>query len=410
MIERLNKKTLIIALIAVDVLLILITIGISFFQKERVSRIYTQQAAERWENKKMAYSEVSAFYGAGSADVKTVMEVRNNIMSKLVEDTYLDVTDQSGARVFIDAYCGSSQQKVERGVYNVTGEIYGVSDDFFLIHNIPLLSGTYMNPVEKAVKEGDGRDPFQIVLDENMAWNLFGSVDVAGMKVNLGDKVFTVMGVVEAFQTDSEKMAYGNYDVAYIPYKAYEIMKQEIPISCYEAVIPNPISGYALNTISSACGLGDNTEVNEEESRSSLNFGSLEIVENTDRYKAGNLIKYAKNKKYSSMRTSNVSFPFWENVARFETEHAYKVFRICCILMVLPALTVLGVLIWLYSKRGVVFNKKNKEKLIDVLGEFRDGIVEKLTKKEEENYDDDPDDESEEEPDVESDEVTNDIN
>ena len=388
-----SSKTLIFVLIAVDVLLLLITLGVVFFQGERVKRIYTQQAAERWENEDMPYSEVSVFYGdTKKADDKTVAEIRSGIMTKLSADSYLDASDTSGKRTFIDAYAGSKEMTVTRDVYEVKGNIYGVSDDFFLIHNIPLLDGSYINPVEKRSETGEGRDYFQIVLDENMAWNLFGSVDVEGMKVTIDGKTFTVMGVVEAFQSDAEKMAYGNYDAAFIPYKVFSVLNKDevVPIKSYEAVLPNPISNYAYNTLCEALGMGENAEAEEEENRSVLSFGDFEVIENTDRYKIPALYKYGKNKKYETMRTTSISYPYWENVARFEVEHAYKIFRLCIFLLILPFLSVIALFIWLYHKRGVVFNARNKKKLLGLAEELKDGIVDKFRKKEEENYDDDP--------------------
>ena len=320
-------------------------------------------------------------------------------MKTLSEDSYLDTTTASETRLFIDAYSGFTEMSVEKDDNQITGKIYGVSDDFFLIHPIPLLSGNYMNPVEKTTLIGDGRDPFQIILDENMAWNLFGSVDVAGLKVWLNGRVFTIMGVVEASQNKTEEMAYGNHDAAYIPYRAFKIMKQEVSINCYEAVLPNPIKNYAYNTLSKAVGINIDDEENDTDNdsvRSTLSFGDMEVVENTDRFSVPALYKYLKNKKYMSMKTTEIAYPYWENVARFEVERASGIFKFCCVLLVLPILSVIALLIWLYHKRTVVFNKKNKEKLLSLMGELWEGIKEHFTKPEKENYDDDPEDDDEE--------------
>ena len=400
MLSRLNKKTLIIILTVVDVLLILLTLFIVSRQSERVKRLYSEQAAERWENEDMKYSEVSVFYSANhKTDVKTVEEIRNNLMKKLSDDSYLDTTTASETRLFIDAYSGFTEMSVEKDDNRVTGKIYGVNDDFFLVHPIPLLNGNYMNPVEKTNLIGDGRDPFQIVLDENMAWNLFGSVDVTGMKVWLNGKVFTVMGVVEASQNKTEEMAYGNYDAAYIPYKACEIMKLEVSINCYEAVLPNPIKNYAYFALSEAVGLNTDFEDNSSENanvRSTLSFGEVEVIENTGRFDMIPLFRYLKSKKYMSMKTTEIAYPYWENVARFEVERASGILKLCIGLLILPALTLIGLLIWLYSKRSVVFNSKNKEKAIGILRELGAGIKEHFTKPKKEDYDDDPEDDDDE--------------
>lgn len=399
--SRFNPKTLIKLLIAVDILLILITAFICFRQSERVKRIYSQQAAERWESKDMDFTEVSVYYSnAKKAGRKNIEEIRNNIMKKLDEDSMVDVTSASSKRAFIDAYSGFTEMRVEKGDNQITGKIYGVSDDFFLIHPIPLLAGNYINPVEKVPEIGDGKDPYQIVLDENMAWNLFGSVDVEGMKVWINDKVFTIMGVVEASQNKTEEMAYGNFDAAFIPYAAFEAMKQEVSINCYEAVLPEPIKGYAKSTIAEATDIVvDPDEENDgTEPRSTLSFGDSEVVVNTDRFGVSALYKYLKNKKYMSMHTTEIAYPFWENVARFEVERASRVFKWCIALLVLPVLSVLALLGWLYHKRTVVFNATNKQKALDLLAELGEGIKEHFTKPTVENYDDDPEDDDEDAP------------
>ena len=260
----------------------------------------------------------------------------------------------------------------------------------FLVHPIPLLNGNYINPVEKASEIGDGIDPFQVVLDENMAWNIFGSVNVEGMKIWIGGRVFTVMGVVEASQNKTEEMAYGNYDAAFIPYSAFALMDKKVNINCYEAVLPEPIKDIVVDPEEEASG----TEV-----RSSLSFGKRELVENTDRFGISSIWKYLKNKKYMSMKTTEIAYPFWENVARFEMERAGGIFKLCCILLILPVVSVLVLLGWLYSKRTVVFNAKNKEKALDLLAELGAGIKDHFTKPKVENYDDDPEDDEDDEED-----------
>jgi hypothetical protein len=247
------------------------------------------------------------------------------------------------------------------------------------------------------VAESDGEDPFQIVIDENVAWNIFGGNDVAGMKVWMGGRIFTVMGVVAAAENKTEEMAYGNYDGVYVPYAAFAKMGIEnSPITCYEAVMPNPIPNYAYNTLAEACDVTEMTDTEKEQLRSTLFFGDTEVLENSNRFSIPSLYKYVKSKKYSTMRTDSISYPYWENIARFEVERASRLFIFCCILLLLPVATVIGTIIWLYTKRGVVFNSRNKERVMDFLGEFAEGVKNRLKHPEKENYDDDEEPEEDE--------------
>jgi hypothetical protein len=174
---------------------------------------------------------------------------------------------------------------------------------------------------------------------------------------------------------------------------------ENAPITCYEAVMPNPIPNYAYNALAEACDVTEMTDSEKEQLRSTLFFGDTEVLENTNRFSIPSLYKYVKSKKYMTMRTDSISYPYWENIARFEVERASRLFIFCCILLLLPAATVIGTIIWLYTKRGVVFNSRNKERVMDFLGEFAEGVKNRLKHPEKENYDDDeePEEPAEEE-------------
>ena len=353
--------------------------------------MYSQQAGARWASEDVDCAQVSAFFAdSKQMKVENITSIHNDIMKTLYDDTFVDASEGVNSRAWIDSYCSMQQLSVSRGEREVTAKVYGVSDDFFQIHPIPLKSGGYINPVKSTVVESDGEDPYQIVLDENVAWNLFGGNDIEGMKVWMGGRIFTVMGVVEIPQNKTEEMAYGNFDGVYVPYSAFAKMGiKDSPITCYEAVMPNPIPNYAYNTLAKALDIEEETDEEMADKRSTLFFGDTEILENTNRFNIPSLYKYVKNKKYMTMRTDPITYPYWENVARFEVERASKLFVLCCILLLLPVLTVIGTVIWLYTKRGVVFNSTNKEKLFDLADEFMEGVKNRIKHPEPENYDDD---------------------
>ncbi len=392
------SKSKILILVILDVLLVVSVLLISFFQSERQKRMYSQQAGARWGTEDVECAEVSAFFSEKKNEtVEDISGIRNKIMKTLYDDAYIDENEGKTHRSWIDAYSTKGQFEISRNDRSLTANVYGVSDDFFLVHPIPLKSGGYLNPVKTMVAESDGEDPYQIVIDENVAWNIFGGNDVAGMKVWMGGRIFTVMGVVAAAENKTEEMAYGNFDGVYVPYAAFAKMGIEnAPITCYEAVMPNPIPNYAYNALAEACDVTEMTDSEKEQLRSTLFFGDTEVLENTNRFSIPSLYKYVKSKKYMTMRTDSISYPYWENIARFEVERASRLFIFCCILLLLPAATVIGTIIWLYTKRGVVFNSRNKEKVMDFLGEFAEGVKNRLKHPEKENYDDDEEPEEDE--------------
>ena len=61
---------------------------------------------------------------------------------------------------------------LQNGKKSVSAKAIGVAGDFFLFHPLKLLDGSFFS----------GSDVMQdyVVIDEDMAWQLFGSNDVAG--------------------------------------------------------------------------------------------------------------------------------------------------------------------------------------------------------------------------------------
>ena len=75
-------------------------------------------------------------------------------------------------------------------------------------------------------------------------------------------------------------------------------------ISCYEAVIPNPITNYALNTMVSCL-----TEAGVDNSQTVM-------VDNTSRFNTWRLALMIAQPGLRSMQSMSIRYPYWENVAR----------------------------------------------------------------------------------------------
>ena len=54
------------------------------------------------------------------------------------------------------------------------------------------------------------------------------------------------------------------------------------------------------------------------------------------------------------MKTNDIVYPYWENVARYEETYQRKGLNTILILLMLPILSVVYLIIWLYMHRGVV--------------------------------------------------------
>lgn len=293
-------------LLAVGLLLSLAGAVLFALSESGTQVLKDQQAAARWEGKDMKYAQVSAFFSP-TKDMQPVnmADIQTGILSKLSADGYLG--EGRGADMLLRAYNGEASVSIRKDTSTLQVTAMGVGGDFFMLHPMELLAGNYF------AEDDLNRD--RIVLDENVAWNLFGSNDIAGMNIWINNNVYDVAGVVAAPEDEAESNAYGNYGRIYLPYESLKIHQEKLVICCYEAVIPDPISNYGYNTLLSACGMSQE-EQSEEKKNNPLSFGDCEIIENTGRFSAWNLFSLLRNRKYRTMQTTSIVYPYWENLAR----------------------------------------------------------------------------------------------
>ncbi|MCR5215051.1 MAG: ABC transporter permease [Eubacterium sp.] len=335
-------KKIVIPVLGINLLLILIIIGMVFVSSNRVETMYSEMAAERWENDALAYSEVSLYYENISGLTESdIFNIRNSVQTKLAEDSFID--EGSENRAWIDSYSTQTTTTIRKDSTNLDVDVYLVGGDFFKIHPIPLKGGNYLDI--------ENQDFNQIVLDENVAWNLFGSNNIEGMKVWIGESVYTIAGVVGVSEDKADIQAYGEHDCVYIPFKAYSKEDKELKATNYQAVIPNPIKNYAKNILAEAAGIHFKTDEELKNSRTILNFDDVELVENTDRYSIISLFGKRNNHKYVDMRVNTIQYPYWENVAKYNETQMLRWLNAAMILSIIPLLSLVYLMIWLYKRR-----------------------------------------------------------
>ena len=243
-----------------------------------------------------------------------IRSFRQTLDTKLVEQS-LEAPENGS--LYIDAYSGTSSVTVtgESGG-NVTVKAVGVGGDFFYFHPLPLLSGSY-------IRSDDLMDDL-VVLDEEMAWRLYGSTDLAGMTVYINQKPFVVAGVI-ARETDfATRKAYTGDGGIFLSYSALSSLDEDAAITCYELVMPDPISGYAKGIVT------DNFPV-----------GEGDVVENSSRYSLSHLLEVAKSFGLRSMRLNGVIYPYWENAARLTEDYAALLLILAVMLALYPLLSAL---------------------------------------------------------------------
>ena len=115
-------------------------------------------------------------------------------------------------------------------------EIYAVGGNFKAFHPFECISGGFLplTPV----------DQYHIVLNDTLAWKMYGSSDVTGERLKLWGKDYTVIGVVKDQDDDLPR--------AYVYFSCLEELcagldNPVVPsILCYEIMLPENIPGEAI--------------------------------------------------------------------------------------------------------------------------------------------------------------------
>ena len=280
-------------------------------------------------------------------------------------------------RIMFDAYSTESRAFVQAdtegtAAANVETMVTAVAGDYFLIHNMPLHSGSYLME--------NSQDSKRVVLDEGLAFTLFRSFDVAGSIVLINGEKFTVNGVVAKSEHKEETTSYGIYPRAYILFSEIAVLDlrvsstpddeaeraglpvnnqpkdiSEYAVMCYEAVIPESLDGlseqYLVRAFAEAEGSSKNLEAQDGSP------GNFYLVENTTRYDFKNLWDGVFPLGKDRMILSEFTLPFWEITAKQAGDMIFFWWVMFFISLFAMFISVCGV----YS--GFFRNPKRKDKI-----------------------------------------------
>jgi len=271
----------------------------------------TQQMADRWSQNKDA-AQISCFFSANvNITPETIEEIEYNLDVKLKEASIVSESTNPGARLWADAYSAYGRITVKSDIGNLTADAIGIGGDFFLFHPLKLLTGSYFS----------GKDLMQdyCILDEDAAWRLFGSKDIAGQFVTIQGIPHMVAGVIEREEGRLADAAGLDSTVVYVSYSSLEKYGSHSGINHYEVVMPNPVKDFALGYVKEL------VKIDEQE---------MEVVDNTTRFTLWNRLKLIGEFGTRSMNGKAIIYPYWENMVRGQED----------ILMLLTLLLVLFVI------------------------------------------------------------------
>jgi len=298
-----------------------------------VSHTLDTSAALRFRgNSETRFAQIAAFLPVGKGKTEEdIFAFRQSLEAKFVEQA---LESPEGGSLYLDAYSGRAdvELKSEHGSAQVTA--FGVGGDFFYFHPLPLRSGSY-------IAERDLMDDL-VVLDEVLAWRLFGGTDLTGLTVQIGGTPFVISGVVTMESDFASSRAYGSDGCLFLSFSALQKLAEDTSVDCYEIVLPDPITGYGR-------GIVEETFSPEV----------CDVVENSSRYTLGHLLDVIGSFGERSMRVNGVIYPYWENAMRLTEDYAAALLVLTALFGLCPAATALVLAIrglvrgWRYVKEKV---------------------------------------------------------
>lgn len=311
--------------------------GAVMLQMSAGSGLESQTAAQRWQAGDLKYSQVSAFISEDALFTDNAVPALRQAVDEFLAAAALEPEGED-ARLWLDTYSAETAVTVEYGDTTQSVRATCTGRDFFHFHPLEMATGWYYTGTETS--------DALVVLDEALAWKLFGSVDAVGLELYINGYACTVSGVVKTPQNKDEQAAYGEEPTLYVPYSF--LTRQEggtLALTCYEAVLPEAVSGFALETVENALGLPE---------------GQYELRQNTGRFRFGRSLQIASEYDTRAQRTGRIYYPWWENAARAAESRAALLAVLILILGIYPVIYIIWAGIH-YGRQSILNVKLQRE-------------------------------------------------
>lgn len=332
---KLNKKLLL--CIALNLLSLIIFAVCAFSYQDMANSLQHEHMAQVWAGESgERYAQLSAYLPVGGGTtVEAIESFRSKIDEKMLE---VSLEAEEGKSLFVDAYSAETNFTVRNGERSADVRAIGVGGDYFFFHSLLLRSGSYLTSWDLMQD--------RIVLDENTAWLLFGSFDVAGMEVWINEQPYLVAGVVSRDKTHSTQLA--EEDTPSVVYVDYSVIADTEPISCYQVIMPDPISGFAASILEESFPLGEH--------------GSF--AENSRRFQIKSIAELSFSYAKRIMLNDGIAYPSWENAARYTEVKMGWLLWAAAIALILPLVSLVLVVVYYSRKLSRFVHQKIEERRI----------------------------------------------
>lgn len=288
--------------------------------------LYDQQAAARWSEDD-DYAQLSCFYPVTEKLTDYDFQSLHHSIEEALKNASME-SEMEGAKLFIDAYSMTGSLTLSTDNADMEVKAVGVSEEFFQFHPISLLKGSYF---DENMLMMDG-----IILDEDAAFTLYGSNDVVGMPVFVGNSQYYIRGVVERDDSYFGKKAGLDSSVCYVPVETLLNLGVVEGSYTYEVLMPNPVDGFAKDILIKA--------LNDTE-------GRLDVVENSARFLPEARKEILWDYAVRSMSSKGILYPYWENVARAMEDIAAALYAVQMVSFILAAVLTLWYMWYRFKNR-----------------------------------------------------------
>ena len=276
--------------------------------------LQSQRQAERWAGESgKRFKQFTCILSPGQTlTEETVYAFRGTVSEKVSASEF---ETPAGGSAYCDAWSVGGTVKVGGPRGNFDAGALAVGGRFFDFHPMRLLSGGYLTEADVM------RD--RVVLNENLAWLLFGSTDLAGATVTIGQQEFYVAGVVAQEDDRFTRAVSEGGPMLFLQFENSELTGGS-GVTSYEIVLPEPVKGFARDLVDTG-------------------FAKLGlVVENTGRFSFASSLQRLRSAGKLGTRTTAVTFPVWENAA-VAAENACALLRFAAIvLLIWPAVLLIA--------------------------------------------------------------------
>ena len=312
---------------------LLVWAALQIFRVRAINSLDDAQAAKRFAPES-PYAEVGVFFSASvTVPFERYREFHFRIEEALTNNSIQSESDNPSARLFIDACSAEGKAGLIRDKKNVEANVIGTGGDFFSIHPVELVSGMYYSP--------DDLMQDKILIDEQVAWQLFGSSDITGQTVKIGSNPYIIIGVVKTASGRMRKAAGINTNLVYMPLEALKkdgtlAGGEESGITCYEAVLPDPVKGFAKKIVADTLGFDE---------------AEAEVIDVTRRFSVFELYKLVKKMGLRSMTGQAMRYPYWENMARGMEDILFVILLLQTICIAAPVIMAVYIIVQAYRHK-----------------------------------------------------------